>query len=57
MLNSKKTTSDALQKFIKNFEETYGLKQKFAGTRRQRGNKSPLKVHPTETSKRSTSKF
>ena len=39
----KKGDTDALTKFIKTFEETYGLKQKSG--KRERGVKSPLKLH------------
>jgi hypothetical protein len=50
----KKGNTDALARFIKTFEETYGLKQKPG--KRDRGTKSPLRVHMTEA-KRPSSKL
>ncbi len=50
----KKGNTDALARFIKTFEETYGLKQKTG--KRDRGAKSPLRVHQTEA-KRPSSKL
>jgi hypothetical protein len=50
----KKGNTDALARFIKTFEETYGLKQKPG--KRDRGAKSPLRVHMTEA-KRPSSKL
>ena len=50
----KKGNSDAITKFIKTFEETYGLKQKPG--KRDRVNQSPMRVHMTEA-KRSMSKL
>jgi len=53
-LLGKKGNSDALTKFIKTFEETYGLKMKSG--KRDRANHSPMRVHMTEA-KRSISKL
>ena len=50
----KRGNTDALARFIKTFEETYGLKQKSG--KRDRAAKSPLRVHLTEA-KRPSSKL
>ena len=39
----KKGNIDALTKFIKTFEETYGMKQKTG--HRERADKSPMKIY------------
>ena len=55
LLSKKGGNTDALAKFIKNFEETYGIKQKtMTTTNRERANKSPMRVFKTEA-KRSNS--